>query len=160
MTTDPIKRYFDTLRQDIKALKDRRTAIERDLHELEQLEAFLVEEHSNPNILLMVKRLANPTPTRDAEEEQEDPEEDERPRLTPIAAVRLMFQPGKNLTSRQVLEDLERQRQQGLIETTSATFDSDRVNKILRTLRAQGVIKRVEGEERSINKSYTRDVEG
>lgn len=157
MTTDPMKQYFDSLRRDIQVLKDRRTAIDHELSELEGLETFLVGEHSNPNIQLMVKRLANPTPTRDAEEEPEALEEDEKARVNPMAAVRLMFhQPGTTLSKNQVHENLEHMRQQGLIETTSAGFDSDRVNKILRTLRDQGFLKRVEGDARSVNKSYIR----
>ena len=157
MTTDPMKRYFDELRRDIKVLKDKRAAIDRELSELEELDAFLVQKHSNPSIQLMVKRSANPTETRDAEEEQEALEEDGKARINPIAAVRLMFQQsGTALTSRQVQENLEHMRQQGLIETTAATLGAERTNKLLRTLCDQGFIKRVEGEERGTNKSYIR----
>ena len=157
MTTDPMKRYFDELRQEIKELKDRRSALDQNLHELEQLEAFLVEQHANPSVLLMVQREQKRVPVEEDEEETPEPEQNQAGHLIPIAAVRQMFQqPGTTLTSRQVQESLEHMRQQGLIETTVATLDAERANKILRTLRDQGFLKRVEGEERGTNKSYIR----
>ena len=156
MTTDPMKLLFDQLRQDIKKRKHQRDLLDRDIQALEQLEVHLMENHSDPKLRSVLRYVYE----KRVGEEEKPIEEKEKERLGPAATVRLLFStPHTTLTAGEVRDSLESMLQQGRIETTSTKFDSDRVNKILRSLRDQGFLKRVEVEKGDVLvKAYKRDI--
>lgn len=161
MMTTPMKRLFDRLRQRKKEAEDQIAALEQKVQELDRLEAKLVERHLDPTLESALNFFAKEFVGEPEQPIEEAEEEKEKERLGPAAAVRQLFPtPDINMTAREVRDSLEDMRQQGLIETTATKFDSDRTNKILRALRGQGFLKRVEVEEGGILvKAYTRDIE-
>lgn len=123
MTTDPMKQYFDALRQDLKEMKDRRAILDRDIHELEQLDAFLREHHSSPDIQYMVKRSAYQAMAQ------------EKPRHKLPEAICLQFtDPGMRLTVREIAMFLEDMRQRGELDTKSEGITHERTSKAVRKL--------------------------
>lgn len=140
----PINRLFNELRQDIKELRNKRDLLNQQLLKLEQLEANLVENHSNPLILSILVYQAAKSAGREEEPEElieTKAEEVPRPRLKLAEAIVQLFAPPETrLTAPETQTLLEDMRQQGEIDTKSKEITYDRTIKTLRRLTKENVL--------------------
>ena len=142
-TLTPINRLFNELRQDIKELRNKRDLIDQQLLKLEQLEAGLVENHSNPLILSILDYRAVKEDGKEEEPEDliEEEEREETPRLKLAEAIIQQFAPpDKRLTAPETQMILEDMRQRGELDTKSKEITYDRTIKTLRRLTKENVL--------------------